>query len=677
MWHTEHSHLPGGRPVLQAARAGSRCELGYSPEIDGLRAIAVLAVVLFHADSRLLPGGFVGVDIFFVLSGYLITRLLIEERARTGRVDLWAFYARRVRRLLPALALVVACVLVLSALLMARHGRVFEQVGESAAASMAFVANFYFMSEFGGYLDSAAERMPLLHVWSLSVEEQFYLVYPVLLGVLWRVIPTGVARWLAIFAVGSFLLAEYWVHVLDEHAFYLMPARFWELAAGAWLACRGGVRALAPWGGQAAMVGLIVLVGAVFLTPRIGYFPAAGALPAVFGTCLVLVGLQSDSGPGLAGRLLRFKPLVAIGLVSYSLYLWHWPLLAIDANLRLDPASPAWRLLLCVMALALAWMSWLWIERPFRRKAAGSPRTILVGAGVTIALVLSAFALTKIDAVPPVARAMAEQAESDLALYESECHFDAGDDVDALKASSCWSDPGRTPGIVIWGDSHALAWKPLAWKLADHRGSSAMAITMNACPPAGQPGPSASERRSEGCIRLNQLASDWVASNRPHTLILASRWPPGAQAGQPAAREVAERVLGIEGIISRTAKRTTVVVMGPLPWMKRPAPECIRLGWQEQCAQSRDHFDRAFDLVREELRRLQSSYSNVVVVDPTEFFCDERRCAVERDGYSLYCDTNHVSSVAAAAFAESFLESPGRHSLSGPSSAESHQPEFP
>lgn len=668
--HDQSAHTPGGaNPPGVSVSGPPHPGIAYRPEIDCLRAIAVLAVVLYHAAPEWLPGGFVGVDVFFVLSGYLITRLLADEKTRTGRIDYLAFYARRVRRLFPAMAVVTVIVALAAWWLLGRHGSVYRQTGESAAASLLFAANVYFPSQLGAYFDGPAERMPLLHLWSLAVEEQFYLVYPALLALLWRLIPGGVARWLAIIAVGSLGLAEYWVHIQPERAFYLMPARFWELAAGALLALSPARPARRTGTGLAAATGLLLVLLAAWLTPRLGYFPASAALPAVAGTVLVLWAIHRDADGRGPLRWLQWRPLVSIGLVSYSLYLWHWPLLAFDANLRLDPAPVAWRLLLCLLALGLAWASWRWVEQPFRRSRARPGRIVLAGIAASLLLAGGMFALSRADRVPEATARQAERAAQDFAPGMRQCHFDVDDEVTALKPPACRSDPGRAPRVVVWGDSQGWAWKPFAWALADARGESAMAITMNSCPPTGLAMDNVPPLPSAGCRRLNELASASLADGRAALVVLALRWPAGGAGPGPVPAAIADRIRGIEAIIERVGPATPVLVIGPTPLMRRPAPECLSLGWESRCAQPRAEFDQRSARVRAELSSLQARHGNVVVVDPTLYFCDAAKCPVARDGHALYWDGNHVSASAAAAFAARFIADPAGYTLREPAGA--------
>lgn len=398
----------------------------YRPEIDGLRAVAVLAVVLFHAGIG--SAGFVGVDVFFVISGYLITSLLLAERAETGRIDLLAFYARRVRRIFPAAALVVLATLAASAWLPVD---VQQHTAKSAGAALMFIANIFFQFTSGGYWDSAADEMPLLHLWSLSVEEQFYLFWPALL------IFNRSRKVMLGLALVSFGLAEYWIVQQSDAAFFQMPSRFWELAAGGLIAA-SPARAMPRWMGVA---GVVLTLGACAF--QIGHFPGSGALPAALGACAVIAAVHG----GARIPLLASRPMVGVGLISYSLYLWHWPLLAIYAIKGWG--DPMIRVALCLVAALLAMLTYRYVEQPFRKMRFPSGRTVATGAALSGLLALSACAIG-LRETPESARAeLATKAAAD--HMPIECMYEDGDAV-----PKCPTPPNAR--VVVWGDSMAWSW---------------------------------------------------------------------------------------------------------------------------------------------------------------------------------------------------------------------------
>ena len=372
---------------MHAAKPASE---GFRPDIEGLRGVAVVLVVLFHAGLLAIPGGFVGVDVFFVISGFLITGLLLRERERTGRISLPAFYARRVRRLLPAGMVALSVTLVASFVVLSpldlRH------VAEDAAAAALSVGNIRFALEAGDYFAAVEAPSPFLHFWSLGVEEQFYLLWPALILVasVGRRPRLGAGIALAAVVGASFAANVFLADAAVNWDFYSLPTRAWQLGLGGLLAIAGdrldripaSARAFVGW------TGLVSVIASGFMLNGSLAYPGAYAVAPTLGAgALILSGLT----PGGPGVLLALAPVRFLGRISYSLYLWHWPTLVLPA--AGDWVLPAWApIALVTLSVALAWASWRFIEEPFRSgfpSLARRPvRTILAGASA-VALVVS------------------------------------------------------------------------------------------------------------------------------------------------------------------------------------------------------------------------------------------------------------------------------------------------
>ncbi|NJM31549.1 MAG: acyltransferase [Rhizobiales bacterium] len=304
---------------------------GYRPEIDGLRALAVVPVMLFHGGVTGFSGGFTGVDVFFVISGYLITSILLEEQ-RSGRFSIAGFYERRARRILPALFLVAICTIPFAWMWM--PDRQLEEFGQSLMATSLFVSNIHFWAE-SNYFGSAAEEKPLLHTWSLAIEEQFYLLFPLLLAFVWWFRKRWLLPVTIIIAAVSLALALLPLAIEQETRFFLIPARAWELLAGAALAMLLQDTALKesrikPVAGVLAGVGVLLLIASMASIDQSTAFPGPATILPVLGTALIIAFAD---GTNWTGRLLGSPALVGIGLISYSAYLWHQPLFAF-ARLR-------------------------------------------------------------------------------------------------------------------------------------------------------------------------------------------------------------------------------------------------------------------------------------------------------------------------------------------------------
>lgn len=386
-------------PLERGARAGAErltraaTAMQYRPEIDGLRTLAVLPVILFHAGFDLFSGGFVGVDVFFVISGYLITSIILAELA-AGQFTLTSFYERRARRILPALIFVMLICIPFAWLWMSP--RELKDFAQSVVAVSFFASNILFWLE-SGYFNGAAELKPLLHTWSLAVEEQYYVLFPLFLMLTWRRGKRWILVVLALVAVSSLGFAEWSAHRYPDAAFYLLPFRIWELLLGAFAALHlaHSAKALAesrPMLGQfMAGAGLVCIAYGVFAFDELTPFPGLNALaPATGALLIILFGIPST----FVGRLLATRPMVKIGLISYSAYLWHQPLFAF-ARLR-SPHEPAsWLFItLALASLVLAYLTWRHIEWPFRDRRKLSRKTIFAAAAFASVLLVSIGSLT-------------------------------------------------------------------------------------------------------------------------------------------------------------------------------------------------------------------------------------------------------------------------------------------
>jgi len=334
----------------------------YRPDIDGLRAIAVLSVLIHHLNESLLPGGFVGVDIFFVISGFLITAQVHAE-AREGTFSIRQFYKRRINRIVPALFTVVAACLAAGAFLLSPADLLL--LARSAVYASIGLSNVFFWREYGNYFAGNAREAPLLHTWSLGIEEQFYVIWPLLVLLLARTRPRLTVILVAALTVASIALSEVAAGLFASASYYLLPTRFFELMIGGLLAL--SIAAIRPRSQPQARLGLIagflLVGGSLLLLSRSSVFPGVNAMWPCLGTALLI---WAGSGQGLPTRLLTNRPLVFLGLISYSLYLWHWPVIAFLTYLD-HPIGLAAGIAAAAASILLAWLSWKYIEVPMRR----------------------------------------------------------------------------------------------------------------------------------------------------------------------------------------------------------------------------------------------------------------------------------------------------------------------
>ncbi len=349
----------------------------YRAEIDGLRAIAVVPIILFHAGFEYFSGGFVGVDVFFVISGYLITTIILSEKEQ-GTFSLVNFYERRFRRILPALFMVMLVSLIFSLLwLMPSY---MEDFSQSLMAVSTFSSNILFWRE-SGYWEISNELKPLLHTWSLAVEEQYYVLYPLFLMQIWHFRKDWILGSFIVIAAISLATAQWGAYNKPIPTFYLLPTRAWELSIGAGIAFyflyrKQTVRTLLSHKSvneALGLLGLLMISYAVYVFDKGTPFPSLYALVPTVGTGLIILFSSSQT---MVGRLLSIKPLVAVGLISYGAYLWHWPLLVFARHLSLTEPSELTFAILALLSFPLAYLSWRYIEKPFRTKSIFSRKTI-------------------------------------------------------------------------------------------------------------------------------------------------------------------------------------------------------------------------------------------------------------------------------------------------------------
>ena len=429
-----------------APASGAGIAFRYRPEIDGLRALAILPVVLFHAGFGAFSGGFIGVDVFFVISGYLITSLVMRDIA-ADRFSILTFYERRARRILPAMIFVVLCSAPLAILLLLPSA--LQSFGESVVATMAFVANHYFLDQVD-YFAPRADLMPLLHMWSLAVEEQYYLVVPPLMWLLWRV---GVRLRLMLFfvtvaSVLSVIAASLVVQKFPGVAFFTFPMRAFELGIGSMLAIVFRSRDLprTAANGALGLLGVALILGSVVLIPEDALMPSYLSLIPCLGAALII----AFATEGTAARaVLASRPLVGIGLISFSFYLWHQPLFAF-ARATVAQPSTALMLGLAILSALLAAITWRLVEQPTRHARLSRARVLtLAVVGLVATAAIGQLIAREAARLHPLA---AEDAQLDVS-FEARGQFVRGR-YNALPSDFADAAPGQ-PRLLIIGDSYS------------------------------------------------------------------------------------------------------------------------------------------------------------------------------------------------------------------------------
>ncbi|WP_058601939.1 acyltransferase family protein [Aureimonas ureilytica] len=460
-----------------ASQAQVNARPSYRADIDGLRAIAVLAVVFFHLG--LLPGGFVGVDIFFVISGFLISRIIFSE-VDAGTFSIARFYERRIRRIVPALTVVMLATVIGFAFVLTPVD--FKSLGQSMAATVAFLSNIYFLTKTG-YFDPSSELAPLLHTWSLAVEEQYYLLFPL---VAMAIGGAGASRRRAVVLIGfvlSLALSIWLVRVDATLAFYLPFTRFWEILAGALVALAPRAPPSRARAEASSLLGLALLAGSLALYHEGMLFPGESALPPVIGAALILYGGRGERHR--VSALLSLRPLVFVGLISYSLYLWHWPIIvALRYVLMREPEGIETGLALVAM-FACAVLSWRFVERPLRHERPETRGRLFLGTAALGALVVLFAGLGQVTAgfpgrLPERARADAAAA-LDTNPRRAACDRLAPDRLQAGEACVIGDPNAAEADFLFMGDSFADASLPGMSEAARRMGRKGYALVHSGC----------------------------------------------------------------------------------------------------------------------------------------------------------------------------------------------------
>ncbi len=652
----------GSNEAVNAAPANA-----YRPDIDGLRALAVLPVILFHADL-FFPGGYIGVDVFFVISGYLITQI-IERDLRAHRFSVLVFYQRRIRRIFPALFVMCALSLLVAYFLLVPEE--LKDFGKTLLASSAFSSNILFY-RWSGYFAPDSEFAPLLHTWTLSVEEQFYVGWPLLLGVL--SLP-GAARWKTLAAVsifgGSLALSAYWVATNANAAFYLLPSRAWELAMGALLCLSpiSGFLARLPRtvSSMASLTGIgllgITLVTYDATTP----FPGFSALLPCVGAALIIAA--GEGGPSIGGRILSLRPLVWIGLMSYSLYLWHWPILVFGHLFAGHPLRAAERVGLVGLTFIVSWLSWRFVERPFRSAhvVRATSRTWVLGglATSTVFIIVGAVLLWR-DGLPArganVADFVQELAAEEQALGQSGCLVARTASLPAIDGCLLGAQ-SSTSGyeIVLWGDSHAAQLAPVFGSVGRRLGVTTRQITKAGCAPIPDVTYSRVDWMLAGCPAFNDdVLEEILGDSRVRVVVMSARWDTYAErpmlltdsGASPSLSQ--SRQLFVSGLrkalMALMDSGRQVILIGQVPLPPTEFIRCITRarfkGWPENACAIDESAARAETeaSVNRLLAQAGSGLeAHVEMVHPYDELCGSNGCMVEAAERFIYMNDSHLS----------------------------------
>ncbi|MEZ5515134.1 MAG: acyltransferase family protein [Steroidobacteraceae bacterium] len=620
----------------------------YRPDIDGLRAVAVLSVMVFHAHDALLPGGFVGVDIFFVISGYLISRQIAANVA-AGTFSLLEFYRRRIRRIMPMMLVVVAATLPTSLLIMTpEDGRA---VAKSAVWSIASLANIHFWRDLDqSYFAQSSAELPLLHLWSLGVEEQFYLLWPLLLTLAVRKLrPIAVITLAIVATIASFQLASAIFPAQPTFAYYMLPTRMGELLLGALIAIPAALR---PWqlthraASMAAAVGAVLVAMSLVVLNRYQPFPGWLALPPTLGAALLILAGEGRSNPL---RYLAIAPLTFIGRISYSAYLWHWPLFALYRYAYGEPGFAACSTIL-LLTIGLSWASYVWVEQPTRHSRLPflplALRQFVVPAVVLLLPAMLVIYAARVGLPTASAGYLAQlatlrQHTRPSYSFDWVCQRRRLSERDVRDARCVLGADGTAqPRVVIWGDSNASHYVAMVDKIAEHAGVRVRNFAVDACPPLlTDPRPYVDARRVSDC--LSSAAVVRAELDRYPVAVISAAWT----LYQARAPSFLDDLAGL--IRERTNRGQRIILLSKAPILRKFDPRCAEKALRVPfltCSNAPEMLDAEVVRINADLRALAARTPNTYFFDANDYLCPAGRCPVTTaSGELRYLDSTHLT----------------------------------
>lgn len=634
----------------------------YRRDIDGLRSLAILPILLFHAGFTVFSGGYIGVDIFFVISGYLITGIICSE-IDAGNFSFVKFYVRRVRRIMPALAAVLIITSAVGYFLLTTHE--FREYGQSLFATSIIAANIYFW-QIAGYFDSASETKPLLHMWSLGVEEQFYIFFPVVLSLLRRAPARRRKALVAVIALLSFIWSCYEVQTAPTSAFYSPISRAWEFLIGSMLAMGMVPHVRSAFAREIiSIAGLAAIIFATFTYTTSTPFPGAAAVLPVFGTAaLIHVGKDSK----LARRLLGSTILVWFGWISYSLYLWHWPIMAYIRYVSYGEMTPVMSIVAIAASIVLATLSWKYVENPFRSSKFGDPTKVFAVAGAVF-LPICAFGLIvhKTQGIP--SRYSSEilgiaNGGRDINPRRNECLQRSGSKI--AEGRGCDLGVGGQPvSFAVLGDSFADAMMPGIAEAAEQDGLRGRIFMREGCFALLE----INQENAKCREFMRRAAREAMAMPDVKTIVLVSRWASAAESSRVGVNTwsrfitddqskvesgaEAHRVFasGLDRMIDALIGKRIIIVYG--------TPEQEYIVSREATLDARFHRTTQWEVTKEAYENRQAflrgvvhsaiaSHPNVMAIDTGSDWCASGICIGVLNNKALYADDNHVSRYGAS-----------------------------
>jgi len=595
-------------------------------QIQGLRALAALLVTIFHA--RLMPGGFIGVDIFYVISGYLITGLIIREIDKTGRLDLNLFYQRRIKRLLPTSVFVLFVTAIVGMFVLPPIAR--DALGRDLFAAAAYISNYLFAWWQNDYQNLNATPSPFIHYWSLAVEEQFYVVWPIFILFLSRYGKKAILNGVAVVTALSLLLSIYQTQTSPIWAFYSLPTRAWELGVGALLLFipeRYLRNRYFPW------LGVIGIALASFKFDETTAFPGINALLPVVATA-ILIG-TIPIWPRFFNDLSNNRLAQWLGAISYPLYLWHWPALVLPSSALGRPLRIRERIFCILLTVVLAHLTSKFVEQPLRHKNWSGKKVYGFFAATTAISLLAAILIS--STASSIISVKGTNYRFDLnkvierpVVYDDGCHVNYGE----TKSTAClYGEIGSKSKIVLYGDSHAAQWFPALEELAREKGFELISLTKSACPSVDVPRNDQGAFKNSDCQKWRENSIKRIQEIKPDAVIVSSFQYFTTPSGYPSRstwwNEGQRRLLGdLQG------SSQNLIYISDTPHPLRDIPNCLASRDSHTC----DSTEKTPNVIINGFKK----------IDPTPWLCSSF-CPAIQDGYVVYRDGSHISVEAALA----------------------------
>jgi peptidoglycan/LPS O-acetylase OafA/YrhL len=593
-------------------------------QIQGLRALAALLVTLFHA--KWVSGGFIGVDIFYVISGFLITGLLIREIERTGTINFKEFYARRFKRLLPTSFFVLAVTAVFSWLLIPATMR--SSLGRDIIAAALYVSNYLFAWWQADYQNLDATPSPVIHYWSLAVEEQFYLLWPLLI-LLFFMVATKLKKKIALTALVaavtalSFVFSIYQTETSPIWAFYSLPTRAWELGLGALLVLLPPIKTKKLVG----LLGFIFVIASAFIFNETTAFPGLNAVLPVLGTVMLIATI--NSWPPFLNDVANSRLFQWLGEISYPLYLWHWPLLVLPSTYFARPLAVYERIIAIFATIVLADLTHRFIEEPFRKKKILPTLVFKQSAVITLVSVLIGTIIIFISSdrinVSGINGAVSlAQIKARPLVYEDGCHANYAE----TKSDACeYAKLDSQKTMVLYGDSHAAQWFPALAEIASRSGYKLVSLTKSACPSVDVVRSDQGAFKMSRCKKWREDSIQRIMKMKPDVLVMSSF----QYFAQPRQFQDRDKWWddGQRKLLAQVKNASpNLIYLTDTPHPARDIPACLANNSISQCNKT----ERSKDL----------SISGFEVIDPNSWLCS-RTCPAVKDGVVAYRDASHIS----------------------------------